>query len=186
MSEQLPLSKAAFARSCGFARSRLTKLTGEGLPVRPDGKIDPVAARRWMEKNLDHARRDRWGGPASSVKPKMGGARADTDGATLSDARRDREISKAAREALQLRRDRGELIEKAAVRRFLEARGRLERDAALAWTSRVSAVLAAEIGIDPRRLHTRLEAEMRQHLRDLADTPLTEQEIIRDHDDVVA
>ncbi len=46
---------------------------------------------------------------------------------------------------------------------------RSERDAWLNWPARVSAQLAASLGVDPHTLHVALEAAVREHLQELGE-----------------
>ena len=44
-----------------------------------------------------------------------------------------------------------------------------ERDAWLNWPARISAQMAAGLGVDPHALHVALDAAVRQQLQDLGD-----------------
>ena len=46
---------------------------------------------------------------------------------------------------------------------------RAERDAWLNWPARISAQMAAELGVDPHALHVALDAAVREQLQDLGD-----------------
>lgn len=172
------LTKAAFAKARGIHASRVTQMLAAGLPVRRDGKIDVKAAEAWIAGNLDHGRRNGWQGGAD-------GQEADA-GPTLADARRAREQLKAERERLALEKDKGELVPRGAVRRFLEARGRFDRDSHLSWCARIAARMSADFGLDAGKVHAFLEAEMRAHLRELSETPIPEEEAIEVANDRVA
>jgi hypothetical protein len=163
------LSRRAFAKSQGISEARVRQFVERGLPVTPDNKIDPVAAKRWIEANLDHQRRNGWKGEGS-----------EPEGSSLADMKRSHEQIRIQQAQLDLDRSRGLLIPRSDVKRFLEARGRLDRDAHLAFVSRLSAMLAGEFDVDPAQLHARLEAEMREHLRTLAETPVPEEEVLHD------
>ncbi|MBQ0822110.1 hypothetical protein KBI52_18120 [Microvirga sp. HBU67558] len=163
------LSRRAFAKAQGISEARVRQLIGRGLPVTPEDKIDPIAAKRWIEANLDHQRRNGW-------KPEEN----ELERGSLADMKRSHEQIRVQQAQLDLDRARGLLIPRADVKRFLEARGRLNRDAHLALVSRLSATLAGEFEIDPAQLHARLEAEMREFLRNLAETPVPEEEGIHE------
>jgi hypothetical protein len=47
------VTKAAFARTLGVSRSRVTALVKRGLPVRSDGKIDLPTALKWVCENVE-------------------------------------------------------------------------------------------------------------------------------------
>lgn len=100
------------------------------------------------------------------------------DGPTFADHRREREQLKVERERLSLERDRRELVPRADVVRFLEARGLFDRDAHLSWVARTAARLSSDFGVDATKLHAFLESEMRAHLIALAETPIPEEEAI--------
>src|SRR5262249_15510687 len=125
------ITKSQFAKRAKVAASRVSKWIEEGLPVTKHGKIDTEAADQWLLANLDTARQAGWRGVKD---PK------------LADIRRAREGVKLETDRIALDQKKGELVERAVVRRFLEARGRLDRDAHLGWISRASAALAGEFG----------------------------------------
>jgi ribosomal protein L19E len=163
------LSRRAFAKVIGVSETRIRQHIERGLPVTPEGKIDPDVAKRWLEENTDHQRKNGWKGE-----------RRGPEGPSLAEEKRSLERIKVQQAQLDLDRARGKLIDRDKVRRFLEARGRLDRDAHLAFVSRLSAMLAGEFETDPAQLHARLEAEMREHLRSLAETPVPEEEVINE------
>lgn len=163
------LTKSAFAKARGVDATRVSQWVAAGLPVRRDGKIDVAAGEAWIAENLDHGRRNGWQGDD--------GQQADNR-PTLADARRTREQLRAERERLALDRDRGELVPRADVRRFLEARGRFDRDSHLSWCARIAARMSADFGLDAGKVHAFLETEMRAHLRELSETPILEQTAI--------
>ena len=148
------VSQTAFMRRTGLGRSRLQKLIREGLPQR-DGKIELNAALAYLEGAVDPRRQE--------------GADA-----TLNDLRRTREQIRIEESRLELEKAKGELIEKALVRKFISARGRLERDQWLAWASAAAGRLAGELGADHGKLFAKLEAEVRDHLIHLSETKLEE------------
>jgi hypothetical protein len=105
-------------------------------------------------RNVDQARKDQWQSPS------------------LNDLRRRREELKIEAQQIELEKARGELVDRAAVKRFISERGRLERDSWLAWASAVSARLAASFGVDHGRLVGALDEEVRTQLRHLAERPI--------------
>lgn len=165
------VTKAAFAKARGIHPSRVSQWVAAGLPVRADGKIDAKAGEAWIAANLDHGRRNGWQGDDGQEPDNR---------PTLADARRTREQLRAERERLALDRDRGDLVPRADVRRFLEARGRFDRDSHLSWCARIAARMSADFGLDAGKVHAFLEAEMRAHLRELSETPIPEEEAIGD------
>ena len=108
------MTKLQFAKRAKVAASRVSKWIEEGLPVTKRGKISVAAADKWLRENLDHARRQK------GADPK------------LAELRRAREGVKLESDKIALAKESGELIERALVRRWAEARGRLDRDAHMA------------------------------------------------------
>ena len=151
------VSQTAFMRRTGLGRSRLQRLIAEGLPQR-DGKIELAEALKWIEGSTDPRRKGNWQGDAS-----------------LNDLRREREQIRIEEGRLDLAKARGELIERAVVRKFIAERARMERDRWLAWASAVSARLAASLGADHGKLFAAIEGEVRDHLRQLAGEKLVEE-----------
>lgn len=44
---------AAFARQMGVHRSQATRWAQAGMPTLQDGRVDPAAAERWVQRNVD-------------------------------------------------------------------------------------------------------------------------------------
>lgn len=153
-------TKAEFAARVGLTRGRISQLIGKGLPVRTDGRIEVEAGLRWMEDNLDSDRRDKGGTNGNGSAP------------SLAEAKRLHEIVKVQRARLALDKERGDLVSRAEVKAAVFARARRERDAHMAWVARTAPQLAAELGADPARTFASLDRLMREHLLDLARTPL--------------
>jgi|APTNR8051073442_1049403.scaffolds.fasta_scaffold09480_1 hypothetical protein len=154
-------TKAEFARRVGVTRGRISQLIAKGLPVTPEGKIDPEAGLAWLEQNLDHDRRG-----------KGGVARQTTPGPSLAEARRLLLLTQVQRARLALERERGDLVDAAGVTAAVLARARLERDAWQAWVTRAAPELAAELGTPERACFATLDRLVRAQLAHLAETPL--------------
>jgi hypothetical protein len=90
------------------------------------------------------------------------------------EARRLHEIVKVQRAKLAYERERGDLVNRSAVKVAVYARAKAERNAHMAWVARVTPLLAAELGADPARTFAALDRLMREHLVDLARIPLPE------------
>jgi hypothetical protein len=154
-------TKTGFAARVGLTKGRISQLVAEGLPVRPDGRIDVDAGLTWIENNLDPGRRNKGGSP--SVAGKI---------ATLAEAKRLHEIVKVQRAKLAFEREQGKLIDAQAAERTVFARAKAERDAHIAWVQRSAPVVAAELGVEAGPVFAVLDRLMREHLEQLADTPL--------------
>lgn len=154
-------SKTAFAARVGLTKGRISQLVAEGLPVRPDGRIDVEAGLAWMERNLDPSRRNKGGAPSVAAGTP-----------SVAEVRRMLLLVQVQRARLAYDRERGHLIDAAAATATVFARARAERDAHLAWVQRAAPLVAAETGADPRVTFAVLDRLMREHLEHLADTPL--------------
>ncbi len=188
-------SQRQFAQRVGLAPSRVNKLIKEGLPVLPNGRIDTEAAIQWLEENLDPERRARAkqgssGAVTGTTNPRPVPARpfptasfppspspvapASAAGAPMAEVRRQHEIVKVARARLRLETEKGRLINRDEIKVAIFNRARRERNAHLAWGLRVAPQLAAELSVDPALMFTALDRHLREHLADLARTPLLE------------
>ncbi len=158
-----PVTKSGFAERIGVSKGRVSQLITQGLPVRPDGKVDPIEAEAWLAENIDQRRRRC--APADQVDERPTRGR-------LPSVRGDIEAEKLR--ALRLENDRkaGETVDKAAAEAAIFARARLERDSHLAFVVRTAPVLAAEWGLPEAQVFAALDREVRRHLEQLADTPL--------------
>ncbi|MDD1651200.1 MAG: elements of external origin, partial [Methylococcaceae bacterium] len=64
---------------------------------------------------------------------------------------------------------KGELVDRPQAIAHVFKLARTERDAWLNWPARVSALLAAELGVDAHVLHVALENAVRAHLQELGE-----------------
>ena len=110
------MTQAEFARALGLSKGRISQLVPEGLPVRKDGRINLARGKRWIDENLDPQRRaaaGKSGGKLQSVANLRAGKLALEN--TLAD--------------MEIKRRRGELIEREVVEASIFGRARFERDA---------------------------------------------------------
>jgi hypothetical protein len=144
----------------GVSESTVRRWIKAGMPLTAAGKVDEVSAARWVENRLDAARR------AARMEGDSGGR--------VTDLRARKLEAEAALLEMQRQRRAGELLDRKAVEETVFARARMERDMWLAWSARTAATLAAETGADPSRLLLGLDREVRAHLLELSETPLSE------------
>ncbi len=142
------VSQAAFARDHHLSLHRLKRLIAEGLPRR-HSKIPLADGEAWLRDNVDPARKDHWNGRSS---------------ASLNELRREREQIKIEEGHLALKKAKGEIVERAVVRRFLVERATFERDDWMGWVSAASARLAAAFGLDTGKVFKFLDSEVRDQL----------------------
>ena len=88
---------------------------------------------------------------------------------TFMQARTVNEILRAQERRVRLQKLKGELVDKARATALVFRLARQERDAWQNWPSRISAEMAAELGVDANTLHTILERRVRQHLTELSE-----------------
>jgi len=154
-------TKTAFADRVGLTKARISQLVADGLPVRPDGKIDVEIGLAWIENNLDPARRYKGGSPNTTNRS-----------ATLAEAKRVHEIVKIQRAKLAFEREQGKLIDADRAEQTVFARAKAERDAHIAWVQRSAPIMASELGVETGPVFTVLDRLMREHLEQLSSTPL--------------
>ena len=160
------LSQRAFAKAAGIKQGRVSQLVADGLPVAEDGKIDEAAGKGWIAANIDPDRRRGGGKTKTPRRPDTGIMES------VSRLRGHKLVREAQLLDIELRRKNGELIDRGEAERVIFARARQERDAWLGFASRAAAVLAAEAGVDPGRAFQVLDRIIREHLAELAATPL--------------
>lgn len=161
------VTKAEFAARVGLTRGRISQLIADGLPVRPDGRIDFEAGCTWLENSLDPDRR-----AASRASTRTAARREKLQ--SVADVRRRLMTVQVQRARLAYARERARLVDAHAARATIVARARAERDAHMAWVHRAAAAVAAELDTDPRATFEVLDRLMREHLEHLANTPLPE------------
>lgn len=79
------------------------------------------------------------------------------------------EVVKAQTNKVRLARLKGELVDRNQAIAQVFKLARTERDAWLNWPARISAQMAAELGLDPHVLHVAIEAAVRKHLAELGE-----------------
>jgi hypothetical protein len=151
------MSKSAFAAHIGVTSGRVSQMVKEGLPVLDNGRVPLDVAEAWYRTN---------------IRQKADGARRTVD--ELSRVKIERETAQRDLLQMDVERRRGQLIDRRQVELALHDRARAERDAHTAWVSRVAPIIAAELGADLACLYAILDREMRAHLQELSETPLSE------------
>ena len=107
--------------------------------------------------------------PSDSAPAGDGQSALPTGGASLLQARTVNEVVKAQTNKVRLARLKGELVDRPQAIAHVFKLARSERDAWLNWPARVSAQMAAKLGVDPHSMHVALEAAVREHLQELGD-----------------
>ena len=153
------LPKGAFAKKLGVVPGRITQMIAQGLPVEPDGRINVEAGVAWYRANVNSNRRNAFG---------------DLDDGTRS-AKADRDRAEARIAQLKAEKLAGSLIDRRKTLATIEGRARMERDAWLGWSRRVSPEIASAFGADLAQTTALLDRLVRDQLASLADTPIIEE-----------
>ncbi|MFQ5914672.1 MAG: elements of external origin [Nitrospinota bacterium] len=162
------MSVSAYARHRGCSRTAVQKAISSGrIFLDPDGKIDPKKAdQKWAKStSLIH-------GGKRGEKGQGNGPADESRSTTFNEARTAHEVFKARLARLEFEERKGKLIEWEKVERTIFRLAREERDSWLNWPARVSALMAAEIGVDANKMHGVLERSVREHLAELSEIKL--------------
>ena len=185
------LSIRAYARHRGVSHVAVKKAidTGRITPL-PDGTIDPAVADAQWAANTTPTRRSvadatsdkpapQVSAPARDIPQASAKAVRDTPepptpalssgGTSLLQARTVNEVVKAQTNKVRLAQLKGELVDRAQAVAHVFKLARAERDAWLNWPARISAQMAAGLGVEPHALHVALDAAVREQLQDLGD-----------------
>ena len=184
-------SNRALARHIGVSETAVRRAEKAGRIRRePDGGWDLARVKAAWAGNTDPAqqRGDSSAGNGSrravrrAVKPvpeaALGAVRdtlrehgepVSAGAMTFMQARTANEVLKAQERRLRLQQMKGELVDRAKAVAQVFRLARDERDAWVNWPARVAAMIAAELEVDPHKLHTVLERHVRDHLAELAE-----------------
>jgi len=170
------ISIRAYARHRGVSDAAVRKAIATGrITPEADGTIDPERVDREWARNSD-APRNGTGAKAVKVavleadEPAHDAPAAQSPGGTsLLQARTVNEVVKAQTNKVRLARLKGELVDRPQAIAHVFKLARSERDAWLNWPARISAQMAAKLGIDAHTMHVALEAAVREHLQELGE-----------------
>ena len=170
------LSIRAYARHRGVSDAAVRKAIAAGrITSEADGTLDAARADAQWSRNTEAPRvgtrtqAARAPVPADSAPTGDATATLPTGGASLLQARTVNEVVKAQTNKVRLARLKGELVDRHQAIAHVFKLARTERDAWLNWPARISAQMAARLGVDPHTLHVALEAAVREHLQELGE-----------------
>ncbi len=172
------LSIRAYARHRGVTDTAVHKAIRAGrITPEADGTIDTERADREWAKNTDVPKIGtrtptvKVATPPSnaSTNTSDSGAALPSGGTSLLQARTVNEVVKAQTNKVRLARLKGELVDRPQAIAHVFKLARSERDAWLNWPARVSAQMAATLGLESHPMHVALENAVRQHLQELGD-----------------
>jgi hypothetical protein len=175
------LSIRAYARHRGVSDAAVRKAIKTGrIAQEPDGTLDPAQADAQWDRNTDGAQQR----PKPSAVPQDApqpvrdtageaplapGVGVGTGGTTFLQARTANEVLKAQTGKVRLARLKGDLVDRSQAIAHVFTLARAERDAWLNWPARISAPMAAKLGVDPHALHIALDTAVREHLLELGE-----------------
>jgi hypothetical protein len=170
------ISIRAYARHRGVSDAAVRKAIAAGrITPEADGTIDVERVDREWARNSDAPRNGTATRAAKVAVQESSGATGDgpaalpAGGTSLLQARTVNEVVKAQTNKVRLARLKGELVDRSQAVAHVFKLARAERDAWLNWPARISAQMAAGLGVDPHVLHVALDAAVRQQLQDLGD-----------------
>lgn len=185
------LSIRAYARHRGVSHVAVKKAIDTGrITQLPDGTIDPVVADAQWAANTTPTRRFMADAASDKPAPQVSAASREipqafekvvrdapepptpalsSGGTSLLQARTVNEVVKAQTNKVRLAQLKGELVDRAQAVAHVFKLARAERDAWLNWPARISAQMAAGLGVEPHALHVALDAAVREQLQDLGD-----------------
>lgn len=170
------LSIRAYARHRGVSDAAVRKAIAAGrITPEGDGTVDPERADAEWARNTEAPRSGTRTKPVRVAVPPESAPVGDgqnalpTGGASLLQARTVNEVVKAQTNKVRLARLKGELVDRNQAIAHVFKLSRAERDAWLNWPARISAQMAAKLGVESHTMHVALEAAVREHLQELGD-----------------
>ena len=167
------ISIRAYARHRGVTDTAVHKAIRAGrITPEADGTIDADRPTRvGAQLRAPEGRHSRQGGQSrrAGVSGRCDLAALPAGGTSLLQARTVNEVVKAQTNKVRLARLKGELVDRPQAIAHVFKLARSERDAWLNWPARISAQMAARLGVDPHAMHVALEAAVREHLQELGE-----------------
>ena len=168
------ISIRAYARHRGVSDTAVHEAIRTGrITPEADGTIDPDRADRDWTRNSEPPKA---GTGSRTVKVRVAedpapnlAAGLPAGGTTLVQARTVNEVVKAQTNKVRLARLKGELVDRHQAIAHVFKLARTERDAWLNWPARISAQMAARLGVEAHTLHVALDAAVREHLAELGE-----------------
>lgn len=163
------LSIRAYARRIGISHTAVTKQVKDGIIPLHNGKIDAEEADRCRRTRCDPSR-------LKSVSPPAPDDHLQDDdgpaaGTLAAERLRGEQLKNRQREIAIAEAD-GRLVDKEQTKRAVFALARELRESWQNWPARVAPTMAAELGVDQRKLQGVLDKAVREHLTEFADRPL--------------
>lgn len=161
------LTIRGYARHRGVSDKAVRKAIEAGrITLEENGKINPKKADQEWKENTDESKKN-------ITQPSMGENLPAVNGKpSFAKIKTAHELYKAQLTQLALQEKKGQLINKDQAKVQVYKLGRQVRDSWMNWPARVSATMAAELGVDEHALHQALERYVREHLNDIGEGKL--------------
>ncbi|MGN7612726.1 elements of external origin [Magnetococcales bacterium HHB-1] len=178
-------TNSELARIIGVSETAVRKAEKSGRIKRePDGGWDVEKVRRQWKANTDQSKQR--GKTSEKLEPvpqravqtvntalkEDGNALRLHGGSTLVEAKTAHEILKAQSAAIDLQTKKKLLVDLKGAEADCYRITRLLRDSWLNWPARVSASMAAELGVDQHQMHVALERAVHEHITEVAKTKI--------------
>ncbi len=168
------VTQAEYARHCGLHPSTIRTQIKNGIIPTHKGKIDVAEAdcARAERVQIDGRRR----GKRAQTDMAIAAAEQTNDpdpteqanGLNITKIKTAKATVDLRIASLDLKRKEGKLVDRDAARRAFFHEFRAVRDSLLNWPSRVAAVIAGEVGCNPKQMQDILERYIREHLEELS------------------
>lgn len=177
------ISIRAYARHRGVSHVAVKKAIDTGrITPEADGTLDPERAdREWAENTVATRKATASATPKTAPAPQAQrpfvpapasepiAPSVSAGGTSLLQARTVNEVLRVQMNKVKLAKDKDELVDRAQAIAHVFSMARAEREAWLNWPARISAQMAAELGIDDHTLHLYLETAVRDLLQELGE-----------------
>lgn len=162
------LTEAAYAERIGMSRSGVRNAKAAGrIALYDDGSINASASDALLASMTDPSKQR---GAMVRISDDEGGDTLELPAsADFLEVKTFHERRKVEKLQIEIAKRRGELVERAAAEAMVFDLARRERDAWMAWPARVSAQMAAELGVDARTLEGVMDRHLREHLAGLSE-----------------
>lgn len=164
------LSQSAYARHAGVSAQTIRKDVKVGKITLVEGKIDPVRADKERAEKTDWAMKNK---PKKPNKNESTGAIVE-EGVTMYQARTQKMAYEAKLAKLKYEEEIGKVVDTLEIQNQLFSSLRSVRDSILNIAPRVSAIVAAELGMPDKafRVNKIIEKEVHDILSDMANIKL--------------
>lgn len=170
----MPVSQNEFAVMIGVSKGAVSKWKAAGKLVMVGDRVDAEASKKRLI-GLGVLKPEVKESEDASIEASVSSGLRElvASGQLLdkADAETVRENYVALKRKLELEVAAGKLVEVEPLRRQLFSMWRAQRDAWQSWPTRISALVADELGIEEPRVLAALERHVRQHLDELSGTP---------------